>query len=102
MSSSALAWASAPLRPEGARAALFVTATLAVFPRAPRWRERAWSLSAAASVLAPPLFLLVMTGSARSTTAAVKLLPGNPYFVGGALTRPRGLPAGAAAPDDAS
>jgi len=38
-----------------------------------------------APVIAQPLVLLVTTGSAKSTTAAVKLYPGNPYFVGHAL-----------------
>jgi hypothetical protein len=82
----ALAWAAALFRPEGALFALFVAATLAVFPRPGHWKERLWSLAPAAAVLATPLLLLVLTGSARSNTAVAKLLPGNPYYAGPALT----------------
>jgi hypothetical protein len=80
-----LAWTAACFRPEGAVTALFVGVCLANFTRLPRWRERALSLAAAASVAAPPLVLWILTGSARSSTAIVKLLPGNPYYVGAAL-----------------
>ncbi|HEY8040506.1 MAG TPA: hypothetical protein VIF15_11960, partial [Polyangiaceae bacterium] len=81
----ALAWVSALFRPEGALFALFVTATLALFPRRPAWRERARALAAAAAMVAVPLLLRVLTGDARSNTAVAKLLPGNPYYVGRAL-----------------
>jgi hypothetical protein len=81
----ALAWIAALFRPEGAVTALFVAATLAVFPRGPTWRKRALPLAAAGAVLATPLLLWALTGSARSNTAVVKLLPGNPYYTGGAL-----------------
>jgi hypothetical protein len=80
-----LAWVAACLRPEGAMTALFVGTTLAAFPRARRVRERALSLAAVSSVVALPLTLWALTGSARSSTAIVKLLPGNPYYQGGAL-----------------
>jgi hypothetical protein len=82
----AMAWVAALFRPEGALTALFVAATLAVFPRLPAWRERAFALAAASSAFAVPLLLFVLTGSARSNTAVVKLLPGNPYYAGPALT----------------
>lgn len=81
----ALAWVAALFRPEGAVAALFVAATLGAFTRTGAWRERTLSLAAAGAVLAMPLLLLVLTGSARSNTAIVKLLPGNPYYTGHAL-----------------
>jgi hypothetical protein len=81
----ALAWVAALFRPEGAISALFVAATLAVFPRRAAWTERACSLAAAAAVFALPFLLWVITGSARSNTAVVKLLPGNPYYVGPTL-----------------
>jgi hypothetical protein len=81
----ALAWVVALFRPEGAVTALFVAATLAVFPRGPTWRKRALPLAAACAVLATPLLLWALTGSARSNTAVVKLLPGNPYYSGGTL-----------------
>jgi hypothetical protein len=81
----ALAWIAALFRPEGALAAAFVTATLAVFPRASTWRSRALSLAAAASIVALPLVLWAATGSPRSNTTLAKLLVGNPYYRGRAL-----------------
>jgi hypothetical protein len=82
----ALAWAAALLRPEGGIAALFVAATLAVFPRTGAWKERTLSIAAAGAVLATPLLLLLLTGTTRSNTAIVKLLPGNPYYTGYGLS----------------
>ncbi len=81
----ALAWVAALFRPEGGVTALFVAATLAIFPRRAAWSERALALAAASAVLALPLLLWALTGSARSNTAVVKLLPGNPYYPGSAL-----------------
>jgi hypothetical protein len=81
----ALAWIVALFRPEGALTALFVAATLAFFPRRDSWRARAPALAAAAAVLATPLLLWALTGSPRSNTAVVKLLPGNPYYTGPTL-----------------
>ena len=72
--------------PEGALTALFVAATLAAFPRdARRGDARLLALAAVAAVVALPLLLWALTGSARSNTAVAKLLPGNPYYVGPAL-----------------
>jgi hypothetical protein len=81
----ALAWIAALFRPEGAVTALFVAATLTGFPGRQAWRDRALSLAAGASVLALPLLLWAVTGSPRSNTAVVKLLPGNPYYPDSAL-----------------
>jgi len=81
----ALAWVAALFRPEGGIAALFVAATLAVFTTNGAWKERTLSVAAAGAVLATPLLLLLLTGSTRSNTAIVKLLPGNPYYEGHAL-----------------
>jgi hypothetical protein len=78
----ALAWIAALFRPEGAVTALFVAATLAVFPRDPGWRGRSPCLAAAGAVIVTPLLLWALTGAARSNTAIVKLLPGNPYYSG--------------------
>ncbi len=75
-----LSWAATLMRPEGALASVAITAVLARFRG-----HRRFSLAALAPLVFQPLFLLVTTGAARSTTAAVKLLPGNPYFTGGAL-----------------
>jgi hypothetical protein len=82
----ALAAAAPLLRPEGALFALFVAVTLAVFP-APgeRVRERRPAIAAFAVIALPWLMTLATTGSLRSTTAAVKLLVGNPYYTGGTL-----------------
>jgi hypothetical protein len=83
---AALAWAAALFRPEGALTALLAAATLAAFTKAPGgWRQRAPALAAAAAVVALPLALWALTGSARSNTAVAKLLPGNPYYQGPAL-----------------
>jgi hypothetical protein len=81
----ALAWIAALFRPEGAVTALFVGATLALFPRRPAWRARSLGLAAAGAAIATPLLLWALTGSARSNTAIVKLLPGNPYYTGETL-----------------
>jgi hypothetical protein len=80
-----LAWVAALFRPEGALTALFVGLTLAAFPRKPAWKTHLLALAAGAAVLALPLLLWALTGSARSNTAVAKLLPGNPYYVGSAL-----------------
>ncbi|HEX4445817.1 MAG TPA: hypothetical protein VH044_03750, partial [Polyangiaceae bacterium] len=82
-----LAWAGALFRPEGAVTAIFVTATLAAFPRKRTWRERAFAVLPAMAVAALPVLLWALTGSSRSNTAVVKLLPGNPYYTGDALTQ---------------
>ncbi|HLK35726.1 MAG TPA: hypothetical protein VKU41_03165, partial [Polyangiaceae bacterium] len=81
----ALAWAAALLRPEGIVTALFVCATLVAFRGPHPRRERAYAVAAAAAVAAAPILLWATTGSLRSNTAVVKLLPGNPYYVGDAL-----------------
>jgi hypothetical protein len=80
-----LAWAVTLMRPEGALASLAIGIVLARFPREASWRSRAFALVALAPLVAQPLFLLAVTGAAKSTTAAVKLLPGNPYYLGEAL-----------------
>ncbi|MDP9001985.1 MAG: hypothetical protein M3O46_17970 [Myxococcota bacterium] len=81
----ALAFGAALLRPEGVLTALFVTTTLAAFPRRSLWRDRASALVPAAAALAPTALLLLVTGSARSNTAIAKLLLGHPYYAGPAL-----------------
>jgi hypothetical protein len=81
----ALAWVGALFRPEGAVTALFVAAVLAANPGERGWRDRALSVAAAAAAVAVPLILWVATGSPRSSTSVVKLLPGNPYYTGPAL-----------------
>ncbi len=79
------AWLAALFRPEGAVAALFVTATLVAFPAADRRKGVWWVAGAVAALAAVPLILWVATGSPRSTTALAKLYPGNPYYVGATL-----------------
>jgi hypothetical protein len=75
------------LRPEGALTALFVAATFVAFAPRPAWSDRTWALGALAGAIAPLLLLLLLTGSARSNTAVVKLMPGNPYYPLPALAR---------------
>ena len=82
---AALAWITTLMRPEGALASLAIAAVLARFPREHTLRSRAFALVALGPLAAQPLFLLAVTGAAKSTTAAVKLLPGNPYYTGAAL-----------------
>jgi len=82
---AALAWGATLMRPEGALVCFAAGAVLARFPRARSLRARAFALVALAPLVAQPLFLLAATGAAKSSTAAVKLLPGNPYYVGSAL-----------------
>ena len=81
----ALAWVAALFRPEGALAAGFVAAALAVFPLGATWRARALALVAASATVALPVVLWLTTGSPRSNTAVAKLLIGNPYYTGPAL-----------------
>jgi hypothetical protein len=83
---AALAWTAALFRPEGGVASLFVAATLALFPRRTTWRTRCFALVPAAAAIATPALLWALTGTPRSNTAIAKLLPGNPYFAGHALT----------------
>lgn len=80
-----MAYLAALFRPEGAITAALVALTIALFPRENTLRSRAWSLAALSAAWVTPLMLLVTTGSARSNTAIVKLLPGNPYYQGHAL-----------------
>ena len=82
---AALGWGATLMRPEGALASVAIAAVLARFPREHTLRSRAFALVALAPVAVQPLFLLAVTGSAQSTTAAVKLLPGNPYYAGASL-----------------
>jgi hypothetical protein len=80
-----LAWVTACMRPEGAVTALFVAAVLAAAPGERTRRDRVATAVSGAAVIGVPLVLWIATGSARSSTALVKLLPGNPYYVGPAL-----------------
>jgi hypothetical protein len=81
-----MAFVTALFRPEGSVLALWVAATFAVHPEAPGKpllrSGRPWAAVAAFAVLVTPLLLLVTTGSTKSNTALVKLLPGNPYYPG--------------------
>ncbi|MBV9946909.1 MAG: hypothetical protein JOZ69_08685 [Myxococcales bacterium] len=82
---AALAWAAALFRPEGTVTAIFVAITLVVFAGRAERAARAAGALAAAGAAAPFVLLWLLTGTARSSTAIVKLLPGNPYYAGGAL-----------------
>lgn len=81
---------AAPLmRPEGAIASLMLAAAVTLAPRpvatdrglGPKLRRRAEGLLLATTAFTPTLFLLLLTGKATSSTAQVKLLYGNPYYV---------------------
>lgn len=73
------------MRPEGALVSMALGVVVARFPRRGAWSvngrdlSRAEGLAFLAAALAPNGLLLLMTGSATSSTAQVKLLVGNPY-----------------------
>jgi hypothetical protein len=75
------------MRPEGAVTSVALAAIVAAFPASPRLAikgvdvTRALALAFVGAALLPNLILLLLTGSATSSTAQVKLLPGNPYQV---------------------
>jgi hypothetical protein len=81
----ALALAAPLLRPEGAVASVMIAATLFGFHRERAWRGLLPSAYALAGPLLPAALSLATTGSITTSTAKVKLLVGNPYFVGPAL-----------------
>ena len=68
------------LRPEGQAYALLVAAVVLIFPRKNTLAARAESILPALAAVATPLVLLLLTGTAKSSTAEVKLLLGNPYY----------------------
>jgi hypothetical protein len=74
------------LRPEGAVTSAMIAATLFVFHRERSWRGLWPSALALSAPLLPAALAFTMTGSFATSTAKVKLLPGNPYFVGSALS----------------
>lgn len=76
--------AMALLRPEGQAYALLVAMVVIAFPAENKLTSRARGLWVAAAAGANPLLLWMLTGSATSSTAQVKLLPGNPYYALGA------------------
>lgn len=82
----ALALAAPLLRPEGAVASAMVAATLFAFHRERTWRGLLPFALALAAPAVPSALALAMTGSLTTSTAKVKLLPGNPYYVGSALS----------------
>jgi hypothetical protein len=83
-----LAFAAPLFRPEGALASVVVAVAFVASIRPARSTKRL-ALAAAALVgaVAPQLLSKAVTGSFRSNTALVKLLPGNPYYVGPVLRR---------------
>ena len=77
----ALAFVAPMVRPEGAIASIVLAVAVASAPRVSGLRGRAEVLPLVLAAAAPNLLLLVLTGHATSSTAQVKLLVGNPYFV---------------------
>jgi hypothetical protein len=75
-----ITFAMALLRPEGQAYALLVALVVLVFPARATLRSRARALIPAAAAIATPLFLFLLTGTAKSSTAEVKLILGNPYY----------------------
>jgi hypothetical protein len=82
----ALALLGPLFRPEGAVASAFIGATLLSFRAEPPRLRVVPGLLALAAPLLPMALSFVLTGSLFSSTARVKLLVGNPYYVGPALT----------------
>lgn len=81
-----MAFVVAMLRPEGALVAMAIAVVLALFPRNRNVAQRLVALAAFAGALATPLLLRAFTGSTRANTTTAKLLLGNPYYVGSALS----------------
>ncbi len=79
-----LAFVAPLFRPEGALASLVVAAALVAAP-GPGRGGRLRALLPLLGAIAPQVLSAVVTGHLRSNTAEVKLLPGNPYYQGGAL-----------------
>ena len=81
-----LAVASPLMRPEGALTAVALGLVVTFFPlrhglvMAGRDVSRGLGVWFVLAALAPNILLLVLTGHPTSSTAQVKLLPGNPYF----------------------
>lgn len=69
------------LRPEGALIALAMGAVVVLFPRRTAVASRAEGLLFGVAAALPNLLLLALTGKATTSTAQVKLLFGNPYYV---------------------
>jgi hypothetical protein len=82
----ALAFICPLFRPEGAVASLMIAATLVAFRRERTVRGLSPAAIALAGLFFPMALSFLLTGSAFSSTAKVKLLVGNPYFRGHALT----------------
>ena len=68
------------LRPEGQAYALLVAAVVIAYPAEKKLAFRARGLLFVLAAFATPLLLWLLTGSPTSSTAQVKLLPGNPYY----------------------
>ena len=77
----ALALLAPFMRPEGVVASLVLGVAVVLHPRVPGARGRAEAVLFLAAAVAPNLLLLALTGRATSSTAQVKLLLGNPYYV---------------------
>ncbi len=82
----ALAIAAPLMRPEGALTAIALGVVITIFPQrrglVVRGRDvsRGLGVLLGIAALAPNILLLLLTGHLTSSTAQVKLLPGNPYF----------------------
>ena len=81
----ALSFVAPLLRPEGALASLVVAAALLVRAHASVRRTRPLGGLAMVGAVTPQFLSWAVTGSLHGNTALVKLLPGNPYYVGSAL-----------------
>ena len=77
----ALAIVAPLVRPEGAIASLVLAIAVALAPRCGGIRGRVEALPLLVAAAVPNVLLLLLTGHATSSTAQVKLLVGNPYFV---------------------
>jgi hypothetical protein len=78
---AALALLAPLVRPEGAIASVMLGVVVLLYPRSPALGARAEALPIFLLGAAPNVLLLLLTGHATSSTAQVKLLVGNPYFV---------------------
>jgi hypothetical protein len=81
----ALAFVAPLFRPEGALVSLVIAVALAVSLRTSPLRGGSLSAVALIGAVTPQILSVLVTGALQSNTAQVKLLPGNPYYVGPAL-----------------
>lgn len=76
----ALSFALPLMRPEGALTSIAAGVVVSAFPRTTGPKGRLFGAPFLVAAVFPQILLLILTGSATTSTAQVKLLFGNPYY----------------------